>query len=347
MIARRVVMFTASAALAALLILVLVRLARIDIAAAVSEVRTAKGTAIVKLVLLNAILIMLSTEKWRSVDSALRASSDPVPTRTVSFALTSLGMALGFLLPVQFGMAAARTLGTHFYGNAFRRGMAGSIFEQSFDVLTVCVLAFASALTLTFRAGAETWICAAIVMMIVVYALAGCVMRVSRDVAAFAGRKLPASWGVSAGLKRLSELEDAGVLSARLARRLIILSGMRFGVVVLMAGETAAAVSAQIPLWHLAAAIPFVVLATAIAVTPGGVGVNELTYSGALSVFGTSFSAAANWTIANRVLGMTASFLVAFIAAAIFAIGSLRGTGNRGLQTSPRLAKGKNSGTQA
>jgi len=129
------------------------------------------------------------------------------------------------------------------------------------------------------------------------------------------------------GLKALSELEESGVLSARLARRLILLSALRFGVVVLMAGQTAAAVSAQIPLWKLAAAMPLVVLATALAITPGGIGVTELTYTGALKLFGTSTSIAASWSIANRILCMSTGFTVAIIASVVFLLKNLTAVG--------------------
>ena len=46
-----------------------------------------------------------------------------------------------------------------------------------------------------------------------------------------------------------------------------------------MAGETAQAIGVHIPLWHLAAAMPFVIIACVIVVTPGGLGVNELSYA--------------------------------------------------------------------
>ncbi len=99
------------------------------------------------LVLLNILLIYLSTEKWRSVDAALRHTSDPVPSRIAAFGFTSTGMALGQVLPIQVGMTAARTFGTHFYGSPLKRGTAGTLLEQSFDLLNVLLLAVASAAT--------------------------------------------------------------------------------------------------------------------------------------------------------------------------------------------------------
>ena len=67
----------------------------------------------------------------------------------------------------------------------------------------------------------------------------------------------------------------------------MVLSTLRFSVVVLMSIQTAEAIGLHIPVWQMAAAIPFVVFASVIALTPGGLGVNELTSVSALRVFGT------------------------------------------------------------
>jgi uncharacterized membrane protein YbhN (UPF0104 family) len=62
----------------------------------------------------------------------------------------------------------------------------------------------------------------------------------------------------------------------------------------------------------MAAAVPFVSVVTIVAVTPGGIGLNDLVGAGALDVFGTSFAIGAQWVLANRVL-VSASYL--FVAA--------------------------------
>ena len=116
------------------------------------------------------------------------------------------------------------------------------------------------------------------------------------------------------------ELQHSGLLNAGLARRLVMLSAIRFGVVVLMAGQTAEMVHANIPLWHMAAAVPFVVIATIIAVTPGGIGLNELTSVTALKLFGTPLAVAAQWSLANRFLVIASCFTVATCAAIVRAL---------------------------
>ncbi len=118
-------------------------------------------------------------------------------------------------------------------------------------------------------------------------------------------------------LRRLFELRHSGLLNAGLARRLVVLSTLRFSVVVLMSIQTAEAIGLHIPVWQMAAAIPFVVFASVIALTPGGLGVNELTSVSALRVFGTPLAVGAQWAVANRVLLAVSYFSVATCAAIV------------------------------
>jgi uncharacterized membrane protein YbhN (UPF0104 family) len=124
-------------------------------------------------------------------------------------------------------------------------------------------------------------------------------------------------------LRRLFELGHSGLLDADLARRLVMLSTLRFGVVVLMSIQTAEAIGLHIPVWQMAAAIPFVVLASVIALTPGGLGVSELTSVSALKVFGTPLAVGAQWAVANRVLLAVSYFFVATCAAIVLWAGRM------------------------
>jgi hypothetical protein len=131
-----------------LLIVLLIKISKLDLRVTVQQLRSVSWLSFAKLVLLTAVYVFLSTQKWRCVDAALRRPTDSAPSRTMSFALTSIGVALGQVLPVQFSMSAARTLGTYLHGRACR-GTGGTLFEQSFDVLIVGFLAIASGATQT------------------------------------------------------------------------------------------------------------------------------------------------------------------------------------------------------
>jgi uncharacterized membrane protein YbhN (UPF0104 family) len=112
-------------------------------------------------------------------------------------------------------------------------------------------------------------------------------------------------------------------LNTGLARRLVALSALRTGTVVLMSIQTSEAVGLHIPAWHMAAATPFVSLAFIIALTPGGIGVNDLAIAGALDLFGTPFAIGAQWVLASRVI-LTASYLLlASCAAGVLGAGKI------------------------
>ena len=317
---RRILLAIASVTLAAVLVILIIRIGNIDLHSTWHEIEGANRTALIKLVLLNVLLIYLSTVKWRSVDAALRRTSDPVPSRIAAFGFTSAGMALGLVLPVQLGMTAARTFGTYFYGSPLKRGTAGTLLEQSFDLLNVLFLAVASAATWFFGGGGMMWVISAAGMIALAWLAVAPLMRVARWLASCLANALARRNRPGGNLQSFFDLLHSGVLSESLTRRLVILSAARFVVVVLMAGQTAAAVGAPIPLWHLAAATPFVYVASVIAITPGGIGVNELTFASVLKIFGTPFAVGAQWALANRVLGVAACFLVALFAVTLMSI---------------------------
>jgi uncharacterized membrane protein YbhN (UPF0104 family) len=322
---RRVLLALASTALSVVLIALLIRVGKIDVRLTLHQLEGVSRTVFIKLVLLNALLIYISTEKWRSIDAALRHASDSVPPRTTSFAVTSAGMALGLVIPVQLGMTVARTLGTSVYGRPLKRGTAGTLFEQSFDLLIVAFLTVASGATWFYGGGGVMWTVSAALMTALALLAVEPSIRLVQWLSSYASRnatrKNPTGvpnlrkWLVERALRSISELQDSGALNVGLARRLVMLSAVRFLTLVLMAGQTTEAICAHIPLWHMAAAMPFVAVANATAVTPGGLGVNELTSAMALHLFGTPLAIASQWALANRFLVVASCFVVAACAA--------------------------------
>ena len=155
---RRSVLWAGSAALTVILILILIRISKLDFHVTLQQLRSVSWVAFTRLVLLTGLHVFLSSQKWRCVDNSLRRSSDSTPSRTTSFALTSFGVALGQVLPVQVSMSIARTLGTYLHGRALRRGTVGTLFEQSFDVLIVGLLVVASGVTHYYRGGGRLWL---------------------------------------------------------------------------------------------------------------------------------------------------------------------------------------------
>ena len=323
---RRFVAALISIALGGFLVLLLARIAHINWQETLQQLRDTSWMAFVELVLLNVMAVYLSTAKWRSVDSFLRRPGDVIPSQVVSISLTSIGMAIGLLVPVQLGMTVARTLGTYVHGSPLRRGTVGTLLEQSFDVLTVFILAIASAFTLMAKGGATTWVASALVLILLCFTFIGPLVRWVRRFTA--SEKFPkgnpdARFGKL--LTQISEMASSPVFDPALAQKLVILSTLRYATLVLMTAQTAHMIGASIPLWQLAAAGPVVVAASVLAITPGGIGVNELTYATVLRSLGTPLAAAAQWAIANRVLATASCFAVAAIAATYLIVQSLLG----------------------
>lgn len=310
---RRALLAVASAALGIVLIALLIKVSNIDLRVTAQQLRNVSLIAFAKLVALNVLLVYFSSEKWRSIDAAWRRSSDSVPSRTTSFTLTSAGLALGMLLPVQIAMATARTLGTYVQGRPLKRGTAGTLLEQGFDLLTVAFLAVASWATWFYSGGAMMWTWSALAMTALALLAVSPSIRLIRWLAASYNARTAAPRNRI--LRSFWELQHSGVLNASLARRLVMLSMGRFCVVVLMQIQTAEAIRVHISLWQMAAAIPFVIIVSVIGLTPGGLGVNELAAVTALKVFGTPLAVAAQWALANRILIAVSYFSVAAGAA--------------------------------
>jgi uncharacterized membrane protein YbhN (UPF0104 family) len=300
-----------SAALTIVLIVVLIKISKLDLRVTVQQLKSVSWISFCELVLLTSLHVYLSSLKWRLVDATLRRGSDSAPSRVMSFALTSTGVALGQVLPVQLSMSIARTLGTYFHGRALKRGTGGTLFEQAFDVLIVGFLAIATGVTVLYRGGGGMWtVCALAMTGAAVLAIGPLVKLIRRQ-----------EWRPSNQIfRRIATLQQSGLMNPVLARQLMGLSAARFVIQVLMAGQAAAAIGVHIPLWHFAAAMPFVIIACVIVATPGGLGVNELSYATALHLFGTPLNAGAQWALANRVLVASSCLVVAVCAVALLGL---------------------------
>lgn len=311
---RRSFLLVLSFALSAVLIVVVIKVGKIDLHATLQQLENVNRGAFAKLILLTGLHVFLSNLKWRKTDAALRRSSDSAPSGTASYAFTSAGVALGQILPVQISMSAARTFGTYFYGSPLKRGTAGTLFEQSFDVWVVAFLAIASAITWFCNGGGVIWTALAIVMACLALLAVGPTIQIIRRMISYTSRRKASRNRV---LQKLFDLQESGFLDIGLARHLMTLSAARFVILVLMAGQVVEAVGAHIPLWQLAAAIPFVTVASALSITPGGLGISELSYVVMLHLFGTPVAVGARWALENRLLVATSCFVIAGCAAAI------------------------------
>ena len=300
---RRRLSLMASIAIAVGLIAALLLASGASLHSALVRLTHMEWSALLATVLFTGIHTNLGAEKWRLAN----ASDGVFPvSRRSAFALTAIGVGLGQILPVQIASALARGVGAKILGIAsFSRGGATAIYEQLFDVLVIGGFACASLATYVLGGGALVWFScvaagAAFVLMIAEWSR----VLASWLLETHVGR-LPRRIGEFAAIALRS-----GCLEPRIVRTLVLLSIARFGALVLVGAAITRAIGLDIEIWKLGAALPFPVVAIAIAATPAGLGVNEVAMAFGLSLFGVPTEIAVEWTIAGRVVATIASLTI-------------------------------------
>jgi uncharacterized membrane protein YbhN (UPF0104 family) len=266
--------------------------------------------AFVRLALLFALNSFLSSEKWRMTDRVISdGEGNPLP-RSTAFGLTTMGVALGQFLPIQVSMSIARTLGTLFYGRALRRGTVATLFEQAFDLLVAVLMIVASACTLLVHGGGLVWLAFGLCGGLLGVSGVGSLMRL---VNRLAGRLTAKRTNWVRWRRTLFDFQQSGLFQENLARPLTLISLARFVVLVLMTDQVSSGIHIAIPLWRLAAAVPFAIVGAVVGITPGGLGVAEAAYAAVLNMYGLPLALSTQWAIANRLLSFAAAMVAAIL----------------------------------
>jgi len=311
---RRITLACGSMAVGVVLIELLIHFSGVKWEDVLAHLPVLDWGAFLRLSALMAVNIYLSSWKWQLVDRASRRPTDRPVSESTSFALTSIGTALGQVVPMQFAAPLARTAGTWTYGSAIRRGTLSTFVEQASDLVIVCFLALASVATILLHGKAWTWLAVGLVIWAMAMLSLPSMLPILRRLAgtlAVTGY-CPARWR-----KAVAELSDSRLLNVKLGRQLMAISTLRFAVLVLMAAQTTAAIRCDVPLWCLMAAMPIVVLSSAIGITPGGLGFTEFGYSAMLVAYGIPLSTATQWALTNRLLTSAAAFIVTLVVVPI------------------------------
>lgn len=263
--------------------------------------------SLLALVLLMSFNAFLAGEKWRLVMLRFGDTDRRDVPRRLCFALSAIGVCLGQLLPTQLATALVRSAGARaFGGRILRDGVGATLFEQLFDVVVAVVLGSAAMVVIVTAAGAAVWALCSFAAIIAGLALCG--LGETAKERAFGRLTLLAARIPYGRLQAmLASVAEARLMAAEITLPLFVLSTLRIAVLVLVGGVIARAISLDIPLWHLAAAFPFAVLATALAVTPAALGIGELTFLSVLVTLGTSPQVAGQWVIATRILVIVAA----------------------------------------
>jgi uncharacterized protein (TIRG00374 family) len=303
---RSLVTTIASGAFALVLLLALAMFAQVDLTQLLHLLADIKLLPFSALVALLSLHILLAGEKWRLVYRRMAPGAEL--SRRLCFCFTAIGTAAGQVLPMQLATALTRSFCSHLVtGSGAVRGALATVFEQMFDIGVVALCGLASVYCL-WSGDLSRWTAVAGVAIAIGFMLAGPVL----GTAATATKWLATAHAMLGGrIGRFGRaLAESGLFEERLTRRLFVLSVLRFAVLWLMAIATTHAVGLNVSSAQLAAALPLVVLATVLAVTPGGIGINEWTFAAALTAFGTDFETATQFALINRVLVAAAALMI-------------------------------------
>jgi uncharacterized membrane protein YbhN (UPF0104 family) len=315
---RSLVTTIVSGVLALALLIALVVAARIDVGRLVQLLAGVRPLPVLALILLTGLYALLAAEKWRLVEVRLTRGAE-LPRR-LCFAFTAIGMAVGQILPAQIAVAATRSAGSHLVtGTGAVRSALATLFEQMVELVVVALCGLASLYCL-WRGDLGWWTGGAAGAVVAGLLLIGPASMVATAVT----RRLAEPRVRPSGrLARLGQaLADSGLFDRALALRLYGLSVLRLVVLWGMAVATTQAVGLDISLLQLAAALPLVVLASALTLTPANIGVNEWTFTAAFTAFGADFDVAAQWALVNRVLVAVAMLVIGGIGAVLTQVGS-------------------------
>lgn len=250
--------------------------------------------------LLQVAIVSLGALKWKLVLDAL----DPARRMPLGIAVaaTTLGALIGQVLPIQLATPAVRSWVARRRDTSWQRGLGASLIEQLFEVLGLCVCVAVSVALLWSGAG---WTVAALV------AVASCALVTLAVTPAFrvSGRILDgiASGGVPS--RAASAFAAAGSLDWRVSAALTVLSMVRFALMLaLNVGLLLLLVPAADPV-GLVLVFPLILILASLPFLPAGLGLVELTLTGALAAMGTEVDAAVAASVALRILTVSA-FLV-------------------------------------
>jgi uncharacterized membrane protein YbhN (UPF0104 family) len=253
----------------------------------------------VEATLLIGVATAIAGGKWREVVARLAANDSSRLPPQAYFALSAIGSGLGQFIPAQISTGLSRAVGARAYGGKIiSHGFGATLYEQVFDQIAVAPFAAATVLVLALGWDASAWIVAAGFLLFIVFAAAKTLPALLRRVVAW-----------SAHFAILARAAEAAWIAPDLTCKLLGWSLLRLVLLTAVWAISADALSIAVPVWHIAAAFSAAMIALALAVTPGGIGVGEWTVSAVLVMFGHPLEDAARIAIVCRVLVVVASLV--------------------------------------
>lgn len=249
--------------------------------------------------------------KWRLVTESIAPEAD---FRGKYFLYTSLNHLAAQVIPHPISTLSVRSLSLRFGAQLpLRKGALSSVYDLFFD-LTITVLAlFASILALTGLLNPIQ----AIMFFLLELILCGTAISLftKRLVLSFLriGSRVPMLRGVmKKSMLSADSLEekDLPLLGVQQTARLFVLSIIRYGNLVLRTWLVIPASGLALAFYPVAFALPVILLASIISITPANLGITEWTWVGVLIAFSVASAVAVKYALLRRILILFSILLI-------------------------------------
>ena len=264
----------------------------------------------------QALLIVLAAAKWRILLRMTTASRQVLCARD-AVAATTLGVLAGHAIPLQVAMPAVRAWIARRHSISPQLAIGTSLLELVFEVIVLIAMAV---MGLSIYLAGFPWFGGLLIMAVLVSGLTlmtGPVLAGGARLVGGAARAGDTRAGQA--LARLARgLHGAATLPRNTLWRLTGLSFVRY---TLMAGLNVLILMQLLPgidPWPLIVAYPLVLLMLSLPLTPGGLGLTEITWTGVLIDAGVPAPAAVGAALSLRLIAS-----LGFLLAVPFLVGGM------------------------
>lgn len=210
---------------------------------------------------------------------------------------TAQAMLIGQFLPPAIAIATNRAAVMKFKQNTtLKKGFFNALYDMGFDFLIAVLLIPASLLQWTYHFSFGAWLGIGLATLIMTTFL---LMP--------AAKILPVSWLIKL---ELANGKKSSLLKPRIISSMMLLSTMRFGMVILRKVFGAAAFMIAVPFATIAYAVPLATMSALLMFTPANLGIAEWSWTYLLTLWSIPVAVGAFYSVSFRLLLFMAQLIV-------------------------------------
>jgi hypothetical protein len=234
---------------------------------------------------------VLGAVKWHLI-AGVKA-----PRRFFYTYYTAQAVLIGQFLPLPVAIAGNRAAVMKFKQNTtLKKGFFNALYDMGFDFLISLFLIPVSFLQWTYHFGFGIWLTFSLIILVSANFFLMPAVKI-----------LPASWLTKL---ELSDGKRSDLLSPRILSSMMLLSALRFGLVVVRKFFGAGTFSIAIPLATIAYAVPPSTMSGLVMLTPANLGIAEWTWTYLLTLWSIPLATGAFFSVSFRILLFAAQLIV-------------------------------------